>query len=234
MFSLKSRKAEVLDHWIAFVEGFALSSNEFYESVTNELKASEVPGMEMSRVDFAEGGILSDKRTYLRMIRERLVFDVCAAPFGRRFFFSCRFCEVPTVIKLWQILVLLASVFCLISIIWHVLGVMLGTLVLAAAAAGLVYVLRNAVAMGLQDLDATLIKSPVLGPIYERFFRKETYYRHDTRLMYLDTVSGVVKRLAEEATAAKGVKLVRQYELAPILGELYKPVRYQHEPPSSE
>lgn len=87
-----------------------------------------------------------------------------------------------------------------------------------------VYTLRNAVAMGFQDLDAALIKSPVLGPIYECWFRKETYYRIDTRLMYLDTVSNVVKELAEEVTCAKGVKLVRQYEQAPILNELYKPV----------
>ena len=90
---------------------------------------------------------------------------------------------------------------------------------------------RNAVAMGLRDLDAALIKSPIVGPIYELFFRKETYYRHDTRLMYLEIVSRVVKRLAEDAVAAKGIKLTRQYEQAPILGELYKPVKPESEPP---
>ena len=78
--------------------------------------------------------------------------------------------------------------------------------------------------MGLNDLDSTLNKSPLIGSIYERWFRKETYYRLDTRLMYLDTVSNVVKKLAEDVTGAAGVKLVRQYEQAPILGELYKPV----------
>ncbi len=30
------------------------------------------------------------------MLRERLAFGVCAAPFGRTFFFSCRSVEVPT------------------------------------------------------------------------------------------------------------------------------------------
>ena len=94
----------------------------------------------------------------------------------------------------------------------------------------LIYTLRNAVAMGLRDLDAALIKSPIVGPIYELFFRKETYYRHDTRLMYLEIVSRVVKRLAEDAVAAKGIKLMRQYEQAPILGELYKPVKPESEP----
>jgi phosphoserine phosphatase len=84
--------------------------------------------------------------------------------------------------------------------------------------------MRNAVAIGLQDLDRTLIQSPVIGPIYEAWFRKESYYRHDTRLMYLEIVSGVVKHLAEDAVAAKGLKFAKQYEQGPILGELYKPV----------
>ena len=60
-------------------------------------------------------------------------------------------------------------------------------------------------AMGLKDLDTTLIRTPVIGAIYEAWFRKESYYRVDTRLMYLEIVSGVVKRLAEDATAAKGL-----------------------------
>jgi hypothetical protein len=69
---LNSKKAEVLQHWIAFVEGFVLSSSEFYDSVEKELKVREVPGMEMARVEFSEGSILSDKRLYLRMVRERV------------------------------------------------------------------------------------------------------------------------------------------------------------------
>jgi len=87
----------------------------------------------------------------------------------------------------------------------------------------LIYTLRNAVAMGLKDLDAALIKSPVVGPIYENWFRKETYYRHDTRLMYCDTVNAVVKAKVEETTGAKGIKLIRYMENCPMLSELYKP-----------
>jgi hypothetical protein len=90
--------------------------------------------------------------------------------------------------------------------------------------------MRNAVAMGLKDLDATLIKSPVVGPMYERWIRKETYYRHDTRLMYLEIVESAVRKLADEAVTAKGAQLVRQYEQAPILGELYKPVTSRRDP----
>jgi hypothetical protein len=86
-----------------------------------------------------------------------------------------------------------------------------------------IYALRNLVSLGFADVDAALLKLPLFGPVYERFFRKETYYREDTRLMYLTVVEGVVKKLVEQETAAKGVKLLTQYEYAPILGELYKP-----------
>ncbi|HTR42519.1 MAG TPA: hypothetical protein VMH87_12975, partial [Pseudomonadales bacterium] len=60
--------------------------------------------------------------------------------------------------------------------------------------------------------------------IYENWFRKETYYRLDARLAYLNIVPAIIKAIAEEFTGAKGIKLVRQYERAPIFGDLYKPV----------
>lgn len=221
----KKKEAAVIDHWIGFAENFQFSSTEFYDSVEQVLKTRQVPGLEISRVDFAEGGLLSDKRVYLRMLRERLVFDVCAAPFGTRYFFSCRMAEIPAVVQLWQLLLLVVAIATVFSLFWKMMGLFFGTLLLFVVLGILVYVLRNAVALGLQDLDTTLIRSPVVGPIYEAWFRKETYYRVDTRLMYLDTVSNVVKALAEEVTGTKGVKLLRQYEQAPILGDLYKPVQ---------
>ncbi len=81
-------------------------------------------------------------------------------------------------------------------------------------------ILRNAVSMGLADLDAWLIKQPGIGAIYEIFFRKDTYYRQDTRIMYLDTVPVVVKRIYEDLTAAQGVKLGPQPERAPVQADL--------------
>lgn len=225
----KSRKAEVLDHWIAFVEGFDLSSTEFYESVEKEIKARELPGLQMSRVEFAEGGILSGKRTYLRLVRERLVFDVCAAPFGRSFFFSCRFAEIPAVVHLWHLAVLVVLLgFCGIgslNVLVRLLGVsglMLWPVAWVLFFLLAIYVMRNSSEMGFPDMDRTLVQTPVIGPVYEAWIRKETYYRQDSRLLYLKIVSETVKHLAEEATTAKGVKLTEQYEQAPILGEIYK------------
>jgi len=217
------KPADVIEHWYALVPGFNTATKEFYEAIENELKERQVPGLDISRVDFAEGGILSQKREYLRMTRERLVFDICAAPFGSGYFFSCRFAEIPAVIRLWQLLVVLVGSLMIVILAFKFLGLIFGPIALVAGFVFLIYTLRNAVGLGLKDLDASLIKSPIVGPIYENWFRKETYYRHDTRLMYCDTVNTVVKAKVEEATGAKGIKLIRLNEYSPILGELYKP-----------
>jgi hypothetical protein len=231
MFGIfKKKPVDVIDHWYALIPGFNASTKEFYEAIEKELKNREVPGLEMFHVDFAEGGVMSSKREYLRMTRERLVFDICAAPFGKAYFFSCRFAEIPAVIRLWQLLVVLVASFVLVALAFRFLWLILAPIVLLTGFVFVIYILRNAVSMGLRDLDATLIKSPVFGPIYENWFRKETYYRQDTRLMYRDTVNDVVKAQVEETTGAKGIKLIKFNESSPILGELYKPTTVQIPP----
>ena len=216
----------MLNHWIAFVHGFSYSSKEFYDSVEKELQGRKIPGLDVSRVTFREGGGLSDERIYLRMIRERLAFDICAAPFGTAYFFSCRAVYSPAVIKFWHIIV----VGMVIAAIHYILAdpLKLGTIYAAIAVVGLllaiVGVLRNVLAMGISDLDTALLKIPALGPIYERWFRKDTYYRDDTRLCYLYLIPYVVNELAEQLVATKGIKLIERYQNAPIFGELYKRV----------
>jgi hypothetical protein len=90
------RQAEnVFSHWYAWTDHNQFSTQEFYTEIEKELVARRVPGLKISQVNFREGGSLSDKRIYLRLVRERLAFDICASPFGRTFFFSMRFVEKP-------------------------------------------------------------------------------------------------------------------------------------------
>lgn len=230
MFGFRSKQADVLDHWYTPVPNFVASAQDFYVAIEKVLKEQQVPGLEISRVEFSEGGALSQKRIYLRMVRERLVFDICAAPFGTNFFYSCRFAEIPAVVKLWEILVLGIALFFGTIISFYVFVRLFGILaafIWTSTAIGVliavIYILRNAVSMGLKDLDASLIQTPVIGPVYEAWFRRDSYYRQDTRLMYLTVVEGIVKKLVEEETAAKGLRLLTIYESGPILHELYKP-----------
>ena len=71
------KKADVIDHWYALIPSLSNSTKESYTSVENELKERQVTGLEMSRVDFSEGGLLPQKREYLRIARVRS----CLVPF---------------------------------------------------------------------------------------------------------------------------------------------------------
>jgi hypothetical protein len=220
---IRPRAVEVLEHWYVPVANFNTSTREFYDTVERVMKVQNLPGLDIFRVDFAEGGLLSDKRQYLRMTRERLVFDICAAPFGTGFFFSCRLAEISAKIGLWQVFSLLVSFSVISKLTIQVAGLQLGICALLAGLLLISLLLRSAASPRFRDLDAHLVKSPLFGAIYQRFFRKETYYRYDTRLMYLDVVNQVVKAKVEETTGSKGIKLLRFNERSPLLSELYRP-----------
>jgi hypothetical protein len=224
VFGFENKRGDVLDHWIAFHDNFSFSPQEFYEAIEKELQARKIPGLEISREDFAEGGMLSDKRIYLRLFRERLALYTCAAPFGTGYFFSCRTVYVPALVRLWHII----AAFTFFSIVgWLLvkpLGIMFAAIAMVALMFAVAGVLGNVATAALSDLDTLLLKIPVVSTIYEDWFRADTYYRQDTRMIYLQRIPEIIKELAEDITAAKGVRLEKQYEMPPILGELYRRV----------
>lgn len=213
---------EIIEHWYSPVNNCEFVTDDFYQMIEKELTARKVPGLEISRIAFSEGGLLSDKREYLRLRRERLVFDICAAPFGTSYFFSFRLVELPLGIKPLELLIFFIGVGLVFGLLEKAFGAFWGFASLLWILAAGIYVMRNSPALGLKNLDANLLKTPVIGPIYEVFFRKETYYRQDTRLMYLTTVNSITEALVDEVTAAKGIKLVKRYDRKPIHGELYQ------------
>lgn len=211
----------VISHWHKLFEGLQFSAKEFYATVETAIAERQVPGLEQSRVDFKEGGLLSANREYLCLQRERLVFDICAAPFGTGFFVSWRLAEVPLPLKLWHFLVAFFG-FCFVwGLCMRVFGQLLGSVVFLASAGALVWYLRTAVSRGLADVDASLMKTPVIGPLYERFLRPLTYYRIDLALMYQESVHGAVLQAVDAMTSAKGVKPLTELERKPTLEKLY-------------
>lgn len=236
MLTSKRPSENVLSHWYVLMDNFQHSTTEFYDEVEKELAARQAPGLKISRVDFYEGSALSDKRTYLRLARERYAFDVCAAPFGREYFFSLRFVEKPR--PGWiALLVIMALMFTLYQVFLRIGGVIL---IIAAVVAFGAFIIKSiqttspttgkdgsagqknsTESVDILDFDSFLLNFPILGEWYERL-RKETYHRLDTRMVYHTLITEIVKKKVEEVTAAKGVKLVRSYEYSPILGDLYK------------
>lgn len=80
--------SNVISHWSHFFQSFAMSSNEFYGELEKTLQGHEMPNSSIQRTRHKEGGMLSAAREYLRIKHGDLVFDVCAAPFGKDFFIS--------------------------------------------------------------------------------------------------------------------------------------------------
>lgn len=216
-----SPKEEVISHWYVPIDHFDYSSVDFYEKIEAALESRKVPGLEISREEFSEGGLLSDKRLYLRLKRERLVFDICAAPFGTSYFFSFRLVERPLNIKPIEVMILCISLLIVFGILAAIMGLIKAFIVMILILSVSAYFMRHLLALGLQDLDATLRQIPVIGTLYECFFRKETYHREDTRLMYLTTVETITQAVVDEVTAAKGIKLIKRYERTPIGGKVY-------------
>lgn len=217
MFGLwNTRKPLVYKHQFVTLPRFETSVEDFYASIENDLKEKALGGLKIFRVEYAEGGVLSAKRTYLRLQRERLIFDVCAAPFGTTWFFSYRAAEIPCSLRVWELLLLLAFLAAAVAFYAALFGWLFGSILFGLSVVGVSLLLRNALALGLSDLDAAVLRIPVIGGVYEALLRRETYYREDTRAAYLKIVEDSIVEKIEEVTAGKGVKLLKFQNAAPV------------------
>ena len=225
VFGFKNNRGEILDEWIYSAEGLSLTGPEFYESVEKRVEGQKIPDLVVSRVEFAQGGLMSSQRQYLRLMRERLAIDTCAAPFGTHFFFSCRTVYVPALVRLWHLLALYSLFGFIGGLLVILLGVPFGIIATITLPFAIVAMFRNASASPFADLDTLLLKIPVVATVYENWFRVETYYRVDTRTLYRNILPDLIRAAAEEVSAAKGVKLVRQSPSAPVFQELHSPVK---------
>ena len=197
------------------LEDFSVSTEEFYDAIEAELAAKQMPDLAITRELFAEGGLLSLKRVYLRMRRERYIFDICAAPFGTSYFFSTRFAEIPVVLYVWQLLLVLLILAGIGAVYWFTMGPYWGSIMFGLNVIAAFMLLRNLAALKLYRLDDFLMQVPVFGIVYEAIFRPETYYRIDTRTIYIETVKLIVERKIDEFTGNKGIKLVEIESLKP-------------------
>lgn len=223
VFGTVSKKGEpVAGGWLSYADHFTCSSQEFYATVEEELKARKLPGVDTRRIEFNEFGLLSGQRTYLRLMRERICIDTCAAPFGRIFFFSCRIVHVPARIYLWHVVAAVLFFRCVFGVLADPLGpgfALIATVTLPLALAG---VMGEAGSRAFSYLDALILRIPVASVFYQTFFREETYYRLDTRQLFTEVLPAMIRELAEKTAAAQGVTLVPHDGPVPVILELHQ------------
>lgn len=63
---------------------------------------------------------------------------------------------------------------------------------------------------------------PFLGQILVRLFRKETYYKIDTAMMFQGAVHSAVLEVIDEITNTKGLRALSEAERKPILTDLFR------------
>lgn len=210
----------VISHWYTLIENLQASPLQVYQSVEGALQRRQVPEIRTSRVDYKEAGVGSARREYLHVTREKLVFDICAAPFGNAFFVSWWLAEAQLALHpLLQALAVLLMLGVLTWVISTFGG--LGFVLLVAAVLAILYVVNNMATEGTLP-DDFVTRLPLIGAVYERLFKPATYYRIDTTLMFQEAVRHAVLEVIDEITTAKGLRALTESERKPILREFYK------------
>lgn len=210
----------VVSHWSTLIEGFQASPLSFYQSVESALARREVPQTANSRVDHKEAGLLSAKREYLRFKREKLIFDICAAPFGTAFFVSWWLTEdLPRLNAIVKV-VFLAGLFLSFGLFATVFTPFVGPFLYLGVLVG-AFACVQALADSGQMNDSFVRALPLVGRLYVWLFKPATFYRIDTMEMFQRAVHNAVLEVIDAMTAEKGLKLLSESERKPIMRELY-------------
>jgi hypothetical protein len=223
MRKLNSRTAEVFTHWGSVLPGIHFSAQELYAKIETEIRDRQWPGVEFLRIAHSEAGLLSHKREYLRVIRQRQVFDFCAATFGKDYFFTLREAEMKAEVTPSTLLILIVALGLTFHLAVNTLGFVSGAGLFAILLVAGIFLFFSVLRMGLTRLDGILIRTPVIGVVYEAWFRRSTtYFQHDTRVVFLKLMDDLVKAHVDEETSAKGITLISCFEHQPILDGLYR------------
>jgi len=220
----------VISHWHHPIENFHTSTQDFYAALEGALKPREIPGIAVSRMSYKEGGLLSGRREYLRVQRQKLVFDICAASFGTGYFFSWWLTKRPIKFGLLRLLAILAGLWILWTI-FGILGVLVGYLLGSTAALTLavplsvismvivVWLLGTALRNGTfgEAAEEAVIETPIIGWLYVKLFAPSTYYKIDTTLMFQASVHAAVLETVVAVTEAQGLRPLTELERKPAM-----------------
>lgn len=217
----------VISHWHQLVVNFTTSTKDFYSSLELALQPRQIPGIAVSRFEYKEGGLLSARREYLRVQREKLVFDVCAAPFGTGYFFSWWLAEARSRWGLLRMAAILFGVYVAFGILVQIFKALIGgfaALLLAIPLAVIalpvtLWFAGKAVHDGHfgPNTEEMVIETPLIGWLYVKLFNPSTYYKIDTTLSFQAAVSGAVQEVVGQVLAAKGMRPLTELEQKPVM-----------------
>jgi len=218
----KTRNAEFIAHWPKYFQNFSTSSSEFYGSVETAFAEHEIPEVEVSRVIWKEGSFLSADREYLRIERKRYVCDICAAPFGKDFFFSSWLVLLPRSLSIFHWIGIVTSTFFFFFVFSDQWGWLRGSLYLLSILAAIWAIVRFGGTWNYPEIEEYLLGLTIIGAIRDAHYRPPTYFEIDTGLMFLNAVQGSVLATIDELTDSKGLPRLTELERKPILREFFQ------------
>ena len=211
--------ASVRTHWYQLIDGLQASPKDFYSSVESEIRKRQVPVGRISRVDWREGGILSALREYLRVEKGRYVFDICGVPYANGFYVSWWLAEAKSPWGPLALFMLIIFSFGIVAVSFQIFGFFLGLLFILFGLPIIFWLSVQFLNKTREGWDDALVAMPLLGPLYERIFRPETYFRIDSALMFQEAVHRCVNDVIDQLTSAKGIRALSELERKPILRE---------------
>lgn len=210
-----AQSAEVISHWHQSVEGLSTSTLDFYAAVEKALREKEVADLRIERIEVPEHGILSAQRLYLGVSYGRLRFDICAAPFGKDFFFSwwlvkrtpgfAALSGCASTLVLLQVVFVVGATYGFFRSFFYA-----GIAIIVAGA-----ILRSSSADRWHVVEDTILATPVIGLLYTKFVKPVTYYSEDTRLMFEDTVHRIVLDVVGGILTLNKLPQMRPQEVKP-------------------
>lgn len=218
----KAKRNKLLSYWTELSNDFQYSPRQFYALVLRNLDHRQIPGLEIEPANLRAGGVFSERRLYLRLRRERLVFEVCAAPFGTAFFVSCRLFDRRRDAGWIHYLMMIALLAGIGYVLWTTLGWVWAAIVLSGLATFVWSFMRLSLQQEMVALQDALPEIPLIGPLYESWFRPETYYRQDLNECYRTAVEKTVKQTLGEVLSQSGLKALAPAEAAPAIAALHQ------------
>jgi len=237
----REKKARQKDYKKRLIENFNYSPKEFYILLAKALETRKVPGVSAGLVKLYESVQGSSKRLYMTVHRERFVYYVCAAPYGSGFFISSRLVDERRPAEWYHLLALVAGLagsslllsrifFSSIIELLKSFGYDLISLALITPFVPATFFLfqfvflwslmRCAAIPGYERLATEFERTPLIGRVFERFFRPDTYFRHDSEEMFKNAFENALNETIEAVTTPQGARK-RDIADAPIVSNLH-------------
>ena len=206
------RCRQTLDEWRVLFPNCSISPLEFYALLEAAVRVRQVPDIEISQKDYKEGNLLSDRRLYMRIARDRSLFDCCAIPFGTSYLFSYWLLYLPHPFKLFHFLGMFTAVGLLPILSVQTFGFSRGLLLLGVLCAALLFVVKAGAARSSRALQEFLLGLSIIGVVWELFFRLPTHFERDTTLAFHSIIHECYMEVLSGLSQPHGLRALTQDE----------------------